>query len=90
MILKSSFKNPYFVFQSVSHLRLFAIPWTAACQGLPVPPIPQSLPRFMSIESVMLSNHLILCQPLLLLPSVFPSVRVSCSELSVCIGWPKY
>ena len=58
--------------------------------GLPVPPISRSLPRFTSIGSVMLSNHLTLCQPLLLLPSAFSRVSVSCSELSVHIRWPKY
>ena len=50
----------------------------------------QSLPKLMSIESVMLSNHLILCHPLLLFPSIFPSIRVFSSELALCIRWPKY
>ena len=50
----------------------------------------QSLPKLMSIESVMISNHLILCCPLLLLPSIFPSIRVFSNESSLCIGWPKY
>ena len=52
--------------------------------------ISQSLLRFMSIESVMLSNHLILCCPLLHLPSIFPSIRVFFNELALCIRWPKY
>ena len=58
--------------------------------GFPVPPISHSLPKFVSIESVMLSNHLILCRPLLLLPSIFPSIRVFASELGLRIMWPKY
>ena len=54
------------------------------------PSLSQSLLKFMSIESVMLFNHLILCCPLLLLPSVFPSIRVLFNELALCIRWPKY
>ena len=50
----------------------------------------QSLPKFMSIESMMLSNHLILCHPILLLHSIFPSIRVFSNELTLCIRWPKY
>ena len=65
-------------------------PWTAAHQALLSLTVSQSLPKFMSIESVMPSNHLILCHPLLLLPSVFPSIRVFSSESTVCIRWPKY
>ena len=52
--------------------------------------ISQSLLKFMSIESVVLSNHLILCRPLLLLPSIFPSIRVFSNKLALCIRWPKY
>ena len=67
------FFNLAVVFQSVCHVRLFVIPWTAAHQA-PLPfTISQSLLQFMSIESVMLSNHLILCHPLLLLPSILQS-----------------
>ena len=66
--------------QSLSHVRLFATPWTIACQAsLSITNSP-SLLKLMSIESVMPSNHLILCHPLLLLPSVFPSIRVFSSE----------
>ena len=92
MILKSSFKNPYFVFQSVSHLRLFAIPWTAACQASVSITNSQSLPKLMSIKSVMPSNHLILCRPLLLLPPIPPSIRVFSNEsvLHISIRWSKY
>ena len=60
----------------LSHVQLFATPWTAACQASLSITNPQSLPKFISIESVMPSNHLILCRPLLLLPSIFPSIMV--------------
>ena len=84
-IVITSFKSPYLLeiytkvhfssVQSLSHVRLFATPWTTARNS-------QSLPKPMSIESVMPSNHLILCRPLLLLPSIFPSIRVfSVSQL---------
>ena len=75
--------------QSLSHVRLFVTPWTAAYQSCLSITISQSLLKFMSIESVMLSNHLILCCPLLLLPSVFPSIRVFPSKSALCIRWPK-
>ena len=64
--------------------------WTAARQAALSFTISQSLLRLMSIKSVMPSNHLILCHPLLLLPSIFPSIRVFSNELSLHIGWPKY
>ena len=75
---------------SLSHVRLFAASWTARCQASPSFPISWSLPMFMSNESVMPSNHLILCCPLLVLPSIFPSIRVFSTELVLCIRWPKY
>ena len=59
-------------------------------QAFPVFHYVRSLLRFMSIESVILSNHLILCRPLILLPSVFPSIRVFSGESALCIRWPKY
>ena len=65
-------------------------PWTAACQASPYFIISWSLLEFMSIESVMPSNHLILCCPLLRLPSIFPSIRVFSNESAVHIRWPKY
>ena len=65
-------------------------PWTAACQASLSLTISQSLLKLMSIESVMPSNHLILCCPLLLLPSIFPSSRVFSNELALRIRWPKY
>ena len=76
--------------QSLSHVQLFATPWTSAQQASLSFTIFQSLLKFMSIELVMLSNHLILCHPLLLLPSVFPSIRVFSNELVLHIGWPEY
>ena len=75
---------------SHSVVRLFATPWTAAHQvSLPITNS-WSLLKLMSIESVMPSNHLILCHPLLLLPSIFPSIRVFSNELTLCIRRPKY
>ena len=65
-------------------------PWTAARQASLSITNSQSLPNLMSIESVMPSNHLILCHSLLLLPSIFPSIRVLSNELALCLGWPKY
>ena len=65
-------------------------PWTAACQAPLSSTVSQSLLRFTSIELVMLSNHLILCHPLLLLLSIFPSIRVLSNESVLCITWPKY
>ena len=76
--------------QSLSCVRLFATPWTAACQASLSFTISQSLLKLTSTESVMPSNCLILCCPLLLLPSLFPSIRVFSNELAPCIRWPKY
>ena len=76
--------------QLLSHVQLFVTPWTAAPQFSVSITNSQSLPKFLTIESVMPSNHLILCLPLLLLPSIFPSIRVFSSESSLHIGWPKY
>ena len=78
------------VVQLPSHVQLFATPWTAARQASLSLTISWSLPKFMSIESVMPSNHLIFCCPLLLLPSIFPSIRVFSNESAVHIRWPKY
>ena len=75
--------------QLLSHVRLFATPWTAAHQASLSITNSQSLVKPMSIESVMPSNHLILCCPLLLLPSIFPSIRVSSNESVLRIRWPK-
>ena len=76
--------------QSLSRVQLFATPWTAAQQAPLSITNSRSLPKPMSIESVMPSNHLILCRPLLLLPSIFPSIRVFSNESALCIRWPKY
>ena len=76
------------VVQSLSHVRLFVTPWTAAHQASITNS--WSLPKLMSIESVMPSNHLILCHPLLLLPSIFPSIRVFSNESALYIRRPKY
>ena len=78
------------VFHSLSCVRLFASPWTAAHQASWSFSVSWSLLRFMSIESVMPSSHPILCHPLLLLPSVFSSIRVFSNELALCIRWPEY
>ena len=78
------------VVQSLSCFRLFVTPWTAAQKAALSFTISQSLLKLMSIESVMPSNHLILCLPLLLLPSVFPSIKVFSSESVLRIRWPKY
>ena len=76
--------------QSLSHVQLFVTPWAAARQASQSITNSQSLPKHMPIESVMPSNHLILCRPLLLLPSIFPSIRVFSNESALCIRWPKY
>ena len=76
--------------QSLSRVRLFVTPWTAARQASLSITNSQSLLKLMFIESVMPSNHLILCSPLLLLPSIFPSIRVFISELALHIRWTKY
>ena len=78
------------VVQSLSCVRLFATPWTAAHQVSLSFTNSQNLLKLMSIESVMSSNHLILCCPLLLLPSIFPSIRVFFSESTCHIIWPEY
>ena len=75
-------------FSSVAHL--CPTPWTAACQASLSITNSLSLLKLMSIESVIPSNHLILCHPLLLPPSIFPSIRVFSNESALCIRWPKY
>ena len=77
------------VVQLLSHVWLFATPWTAAHQASLSLIISRSLPKLMSIESVMPSNHLVLCRPLLL-PLIFPSIRVFANESALHIRWPKY
>ena len=76
--------------QSLSRVLLFATPWTTACQASLFITNSQSPPKPMSIKSVMPSNYLIVCHPLLLLPSIFPSIRVFSNESALRIRWPKY
>ena len=91
-----NFKKPRSIFpkfssvQSLSRVWLFVTPWTAARQASLSITNFRSLPKPMSIESVMPSNHLILCRPLLLLPSIFPGIRVFSNESALRIRWPKY
>ena len=77
-------------FQSLSHVQIFATPWTAAHQASLSITNSWSLPKLISIESVTSSYHLILCRPLLLLPLIFPSIRVFSNESDLHIRWPKY
>ena len=76
--------------QLLSHVRLFATPWTTARQASLSITNSQSPPKIMPIESVIPSNHLIVCHPLILLPSIFPSIRVFSNESALRIRWPKY
>ena len=82
----SQFSSVY----SLSHVRLFATPWTVACQASLSNTNSQSLLKLMSIKSVMPSNHLIICHPLLLLPSIFANIKVFSNESVLCTRWPKY
>ena len=75
--------------QLLTHVWLFTTPWTVACQASLSITNSQSLFKLMSIELVMPSNDFILCHPLLLLPSIFPSIRVSSNESALCIRWPN-
>ena len=76
--------------QSLSHVQSFATPWTTTRQASLSITNSWSLPKLMSIESVMPSNHLILCHPLLLLPSIFSNIRVFSNESALRLRWPKY
>ena len=78
------------VIRSLSHVQVFVIPWTIANQALLSFTISWSLLKLTSIELMMLSKHLVLWSPLLLLPSIFPSIRSLSDELVLCIRWPKY
>ena len=80
----------YTLVHSLSCVQLFATPWTAGMPGFPSFTISRSLLKLMSFESVMPSNHLILCRPLLLLLSIFPSIRVFWNESALHMRWPKY
>ena len=85
-----AFQDLVVVFQSLNHVQLFVTPWTAAHQAPLSSSISQSLLKFMSIKSVMQSNHLILYHSLLLSPSVFPSIRFFSNESALHIRWPQY
>ena len=87
---KTFFISQFSSVQSLSHVRLFATPWTAACQVSLSITSSQSLLKLVSLESVMPSNYLLLCRPLLLLPSIFPSIRVFSNESAPRIRWPNY
>ena len=87
---KTSFYPCCCCVQLLGHVPLFGTPWTAAHQASLSFTISQSLLKLMSTESVMPSHHLVLCRPLLLLPSAFPSSRVFSKELALHIRWPKY
>ena len=89
MQLRNSAFNRFVAVQSLSHVRLFETPWTAACRSSLSFTISWSLLKLMSVESVMPSNHLVLCHPLLLLPLIFPSIRVFSNESAVRIRWSK-
>ena len=81
---------PFSSVQSLSYVRLFATPWIAASQASLSITNSRSLPKLMPIESVMPSNHLILCHPLLLLPPIPPNIRVFSNESALRMRWPKY
>ena len=87
---KMSFLCGFFSFLLLNHTHLFVTPWTAACQASLSITISRSLPKLTSIESVMPSSHLILCHPLLLLPSIPPRIRVFSNEPTLCMRWQKY
>ena len=80
----------FVVVQSLSHVWFFMTPWTTVCQTFLSFTNSQSLLKLMFIKSVMLSNNFIFCQPLLFLPSIFPSIKVFSSESALHIRWPKY
>ena len=86
----SGYLSQFSSVQLLSRVRLFETPWTAARQASLSITNSQSLHKLMSIESVMPSNHLILCLPLLLSPSIFPSIRVFSGGSALCIRWPRY
>ena len=90
LLLQYCWWTSFFVVRLLSCVQLFATPWTAVCQASLSFTLSRSLLKFMSIESVMSSNHLILCLPFLFLPSIFPSIRAFSNELALHIRWSKY
>ena len=89
-MINFTYGNLTYSVQSLSHVQLFVTPWTAARQASLSIANSQSLLKLMSTELVIPSNHLILCRPLLLQPSIFPSIRIFSNESVLCIRWPKY
>ena len=89
MYIKIFFQKSYCCYSEISHVQLFAAPWTAGHQASLSFTISRSLFKLMSIESMMSLNHVILYHPLLL-PSIFPYIKVFSSELALCIRWAKY
>ena len=87
---EEAYQGKFSSVQSLSRLWLFATQWTTACQAFLSITNSWSLPKLTSIESVMPSNHLILCHPLLLLPPTPPSIMVFSNESALCVRWPKY
>ena len=90
LIIIMTIENQFSSVQSLRRVQLFATPETAALQASLSITNSQSPPKPMSVELVMPSNHLILCRPLLLLPSIFPSIKVFSNESALCIKWPRY
>ena len=90
MLANRQLQHMFSSVQSLSHVQLFVTPWTAACQDSLSITNSHSSPKPMSIELVMPSNHLILCRPLLLLSSIFPSIRVFSNESALHIKWSMY
>ena len=90
LTLPASFTSQFSTVQLLSRVWLFPKPWTATCQASLSITNSCSLLKLMTIRSVMPFNHLILCHPLLLLPSIFPTIRVFSSESVLCIRWPMY
>ena len=90
LVYSTTWDNQCSSVQLLSHVQLFATPWTAACQASLSITYSWSLIKLISIESVIPSNHLILCCPLLLLPLIFPSINIFSNESALRIRWPTY
>ena len=89
-LISQGMQSQFSSVQSLRLVRFFSTPWTTAHQASLSITNSRSLPKLISIESVMPSNHLILCRPLLLLPPISPSIRVFSNESTLCMRWPKY
>ena len=88
--LKDRYCHQFSSVQLLSRIQLFVTPLIAACQASLSITNSWTLPKPISVELVMPSNHLVLCRPLLLLPSIFPSIRIFSNESALCIRWPNY